>query len=127
MPEDGVIEQNDLAEMANLFNQFKGSPDTFTSPNLRCKVMPWAAFERCRHWMVDRYWTPEELQELGEVEEPEELNIQEFNNLLSLAGGEQLDQADVEQVPFVNVSLGDKTLFEVQIGDRVLKKGFSGG
>ena len=117
-----IIEENDLADAANLFNQFKGSPDTFQSPNLRCKVMPWATFDRYRHWMVDRYWTAEELQELGEADEPEELNIQEFNNLLSLAGGEQLDQSNVEQTQFVHVSLGDETLFEVQIGDRVLKK-----
>lgn len=117
-----VIEQNDLAEMASLFNQFKGSPDTYTSPNLRCKVMSWATFDRYHHWMVDRYWTSEELQELGEVEEPEELNIEEFNHLLSLAGCEQLDQSNVQKVQFVNVSLGDETLFEVQIGDRVLKK-----
>ena len=117
-----VIEQNDLADMANLFNQFKGSPDTFTSPTLRCKVVPWSDFDRCRHWMVDRYWTTEELEDLGDVEEPEELNIQEFNNLLSSAGSEKLDQSNVEQMQFENVSLGDKTLFEVQIGDRVLKK-----
>ena len=116
------IEQNDLTEMASLFNQFKGSPDTFVSPNRRCKVVPWGIFNKYSHWMVDRYWTLEELQELGEVDEPEELNIQEFNSLLLLAGCEQLDQSNVEQMQFVNVSLGDDTLFEVQIGDRVLKK-----
>ena len=117
-----VIEQNDLAEMVSLFNQFRGSPDTFASPNLRCKVMPWATFNRYRHWMVDRYWTSEELQELGEIEEPEELSIQDFNELLSSVGCEQLDHASMDQVQFVDVSLGDETLFEVQIGDRVLKK-----
>ena len=115
-----VIEQNDLVDMANLFNQFKGSPDTFTSPNLRCNVMTWETFDQCRHWMVDRYWTPEKLQKPGEVEEPEELNIQEFNDLPSLAGGAQLDQSNVEKVEFA--SLGDETRFEVRIGDRVLKK-----
>ena len=117
-----VIEQNDLAEMASLFNQFKGSPDTFTSPNLRCKVMPWATFDRYSHLMVDRYWTSEELLSLGEVEEPEELNIQEFNTILAQTGCEPLDQLGMDGVQFVNVSLGDEALFEVQIGGRVLKK-----
>ena len=117
-----VIDQNDLEDMASLFNQFKGSPETFTCPNLRCKAMPWETFSRYQHWMVDRYWSSEELQELGEAEEPEELNIQEFNNLLSLSGCEQLDPSDMDGVQFVDVSLGDETLFEVKIGDRVLKK-----
>lgn len=117
---------NDLTEMTSLFNQFKGAPDAFASLNLRCKVMPWGTFDQYSHWMVDRYWTSDELQDLGGVEEPEELNISEFNRLLSLAGGEQLDQSNVEQTQFVDVSLGDKKLFELQIGKRVLKKDSQG-
>lgn len=117
-----VVEQNDLTEMTGLFNQFKGSPDTFASPSLRCKVASWTTFDGYRHWMADRYWSPDELQELGEVEEAEELNVREFNDLLSSAGCEQLDPSGMEQARFVNVSLGDEGLFEVQIGERVLKK-----
>ena len=117
-----VIAQNDLAEMASLFCQFKGAATTFSTSHLRCKVMPWADFEMRRHWMIDRYWSTEELQELGEVEEPEELSIHEFNELLSLAGCKRLDQTNLENVRFANVSLGDIALFEVKIGDRVLKK-----
>lgn len=115
-------ENNDLEEMSGLYNQFKGATGTFTSSSLRCKVLPWETFDRYSHWMVDRYWLPEELQKLGEVEEPEELSIQEFNDLLSSAGEAPLDRSGVEGVQFVNVSLGDEKLFEVQIGDRVLKK-----
>ena len=117
-----AIGQNDLIDMANLFNQFKGSPDSFTSSNPRCKVIPWAVFDKYAHWMIDRYWTPEELQALGLVDEPEELSIQQFNGLLSSAGCEELEQSSVDSEQFVNVSLGDTSLFELQIGDRVLKK-----
>ena len=117
-----IIDKNDLVEMTDLYNQFKGAPVAFDTSKLRCKVVAWSTFQKYGHWMIDRYWSAEELQELGEVEEPEELNIDEFNVLLSRSGGAPLEPLNAEQVRFIDVSLADRKMFDVKIGERVLKK-----
>ena len=116
-----VIEQNDLDEMVGLFNQFKGSPDMFSTQSPRCKVLPWSTFNEYRHWMIDRYWSIEELQALGEIEEPQELNVDEFNDLLSQTIGTRIKAPTVD-TQFIEVALGDDEKFDLRIGDRVLKK-----
>lgn len=115
------LDENHLTEMVSLFNQFKGSPDSFTSLHPRCKVVLWQGFRTYHHWMVDRYWTSDELEELGTINEPEELNIGEFNELLVLSGEGPLDDYEVD-TKFREVSLGERHLFTLRIGKRVLKK-----
>ena len=115
------IDENHLVDMTNQFNQFKGSPDTFTSQNSRCKVVPWEEFTGYEHWMVDRYWTIDELKELGMIEETEELTISDFNDLIVQAGGTRLDIPSMN-VQYAEVLLGNAELFTLQIGDRVTKK-----
>ena len=115
------IEENHLVQMANLFNQFKGSPESFLSPDQRCKIVSWGVFKEYRHWMFDRYWDLGELQELGVVEEPEEVSIDAFNDLLERAGKPSVSSFD-EELRFEEVSLGDAKLFFLKIGKRVLKK-----
>lgn len=114
-------DENHLIEMANLFNQFKGSPKSFISSHQRCRVVPWGTFRGYRHWMIDRYWDSDELQELGIVQEQEEMSIAEFNDLLKRSGGQPVARFE-ENVQFEEVSLGDSNLFFLRIGKRVLKK-----
>ena len=116
------LECNDLVEMAQLFSQFMGYPTAFSSTSARCKMVPWTTFHAWQHWMAERYWSEEELQELGEAEEPEELDVREFNDLLVLAGSSPLELAEGVGARFKEAVLGDDALFELQIGDRVLKK-----
>ncbi len=115
------IPENDLLEAVGLFNQFKGSPQTFNSNSPRCKKIEWNQFEALTHWMVDRQWTSDELLELG-IEEPEDTcTVDDFNKLLDAVGLGTVRQKK-PATHFKEVFLGDETLFSLQIGTRVLKK-----
>ena len=114
-------EENDLPIMARLFRQFQASRDGFESSDRKCKVIEWETFGSYEHWGIERHWPIEELEEIGAVEQVEEVSIEEFNVLLQDAGegaieGVALDGKTKE------VSLGDADLFSLQIGKRVLKK-----
>lgn len=116
-----TIEENDLVPMASLFNQFRGSPGSFVSNTTRCRVVEWDQFAEYRHWMVDRYWPREDLGKLGALEESEEVDIDEYNQLLAAVGREPHDSSGIE-MSYSEVSLGDNQLFSLTIGRRVLKK-----
>ena len=115
------LDKNDLIEMVDLFNQFKGSPDAFTTSCLRCKIILWNDFATYRHWMVDRYWGEDELEQLGATQTQEELDIEQFNRLLAQSGETPIDYLDVN-AQFKEVLLGDRDLFTLQIGRRVVRK-----
>lgn len=76
------IEQNDLKEAVSLFNQFKGSPNTFKSHSPRCKLHNFNGFKSKSHWMVDRWWSAEERIELGIKEETQEVSEEEFFGMI---------------------------------------------
>ena len=115
---------NDLVEAVGLFNQFKGSPATFVSTAMRCKVVEWSDFDECDHWMLDRFcWTDAELQEIGVQEVPAEpYTVERFNELLQSLGGSALEFGDLGIEGSMEVFLGDESLFELRIGKRVLKR-----
>ena len=121
-----VIQENNLDEAVSLYNQFKGSPSTFKSTSTRCKVVPWSDFNKYEHWMLDRLcWAPDELLDLGVEEEPEDdYTIIQFNELLKSTGSSSIKPWDAGEAgsKFKEVFLGDKTLFKLQIGKRVLKR-----
>ena len=120
------IPENDLNEAVGLFNQFKGSPNTFQSPSPRCKVVPWEEFDAYEHWMVDRVlWNEDELRTLGATEQLEEpFTIEQFNELLGNAGASPVESrnGDTPGFRFLEVFLGDEELFTLRIGKRVLRK-----
>ena len=115
------IDQNDLEEMVSLFNQFKGAPLAFQSSSARCKIIRWEEFDHYEHWMVNRYWTQEELTDLAVIEEPDELNISDFNQLLTQLGQEPVKGLD-SNAQFAEVSLGNTDFFTLLVGKRVLRK-----
>ena len=114
------LKENDLPNMVSLFNQFKGAPDTFKSPDMRCKTISWDVFCTYQHWMVDRYWSQDELMELGILEEPTVLSIEDFNSLVVRTGGKELDGMNLN-IKYAEVSLSDHNLFTLHIGKRVKK------
>ena len=119
------ISENDLVEAVGLYNQYKGSPASFRSPSPRCKTVEWKQFNELGHWMLDRIcWSDSELSELGLLSEDGSVTIPEFNNLVERF-------AELTSIPnsegyaskrFLEVLLGDESLFKLSIGRRVLKR-----
>ncbi|WP_211455142.1 N-6 DNA methylase [Collimonas antrihumi] len=60
--------QNDLTEAAALFNQFKGSPESFKAKSSRCKIIPVSKILKADHWLCERWWSNAERQKLGVVD-----------------------------------------------------------
>lgn len=125
------IEENDLPEMEQLFRIFESNKEepqkTTLEKCLRCKIQPFERFRDEPHWVVDRWWTREEMDALdNDVEVAvtkaelyagfSELKsaIEEYDNLVEPTGDFHGN--------FIKVALGDKNLFETFIGRRVLKK-----
>ena len=72
------IPENDLDNAKNLFNQFKGSPNSFQTDDPRCKLQLIEKFEDEKYWIIDKWWSREEKVGLGIEEEDESLTIDEF-------------------------------------------------
>ncbi len=121
-----TIPQNDLVEGVGLFNQFKGSPGTFVSQSRRCKVVEWGEFVGFEHWTLDRFcWSDKELQAIGvQSEAAEPYTIEQFNELLQNLRDTSvvLQVSDSRIESSIEVFLGDAALFDLRIGQRVLKK-----
>jgi hypothetical protein len=81
------LKRNDLDEVVSLFNQFKGSPDTFSSKSPRCKIIPATEIASARHWMVDRWWSDDEKKALGIKEAASEISEDDFVALVKEAKG----------------------------------------
>lgn len=124
------IDLDDLPEMVTLFRQFVGAPtaaaDVVASQSLRCKVFPIVEFRESRHWIVNKWWTAEELA-LLESDNRRVATKQEFEDVLmrlQFASDEYqntLMQASIGSMEARDVCLGDKTLFRMFIGNRLIK------
>lgn len=71
-------DENDLLEMVSLFNQFKGSKNSFRTNSKRCKIQPINKFNPKLSWAIDRWWTTEEKVELNIKPRQVLLTIDEF-------------------------------------------------
>jgi type I restriction-modification system DNA methylase subunit len=86
------IEQDNLKDAVELFNQFKSSTrKTFKANDKRLKIQPIEKFDPETHWSVERWWSKEEQIELGVIEEEKLTKFEDFpaiieevaNNILS--------------------------------------------
>ncbi|MFA5001154.1 MAG: N-6 DNA methylase [Candidatus Paceibacterota bacterium] len=75
-------ENNDLPDMVNQFNQFKGSKNSFVPQNKRCKTLPFEKFNNAEHWVIDRFWSNEELIALGVKEEIKNFSVDDYVSLI---------------------------------------------
>lgn len=78
--------RSDLEKAKDLFNQFKGSSDTFTNESFddkRCKLQEINRFKPEEFWTVDKWWTDDEKIELGVLEEEAIISIDEFKEHLN--------------------------------------------
>jgi hypothetical protein len=79
------IEQDDLTEAVDWFNQFKNAKKTFKFIDKRCKIQPIEKFDPDSNWCVDRWWTKEEQIELGVADEETKTAFSEFPSVLEVA------------------------------------------
>lgn len=83
------IEQDDLKEVVNLFNAFKGSKKYFANINhdKRCKMQEIDKFKPEINWCVENFFTEEEKIELGIAQKKQSITMHEFSDLLNEISG----------------------------------------
>ena len=113
--------------MERLFSIFDATKTTPRETHAWCKIQPFERFRDEPHWVVERWWSPEEKRrwtmmvnwrptkrELDAVFGDLQSAIEEYDHLV--------EPSDDSAGELVSVVLGDEALFETFIGKRVLKK-----
>ncbi|MCK4904744.1 N-6 DNA methylase [bacterium] len=77
------IEDNDLEQAKNLYNQFKGSKTFFKVDDPRCKLIDFNVFDKSKYWIIENFWKDKELINLKIKEEKKTLGICSYNEFLS--------------------------------------------
>ncbi len=77
------IDQDDLSEAVNQFNQFKGAKASYQTDDDRCKVLNIDWFYDLDSWVVDNCWSKEEKINLGVLKQDEIISIDEFAFLIN--------------------------------------------
>lgn len=77
------IEKNDFEKAKNLYNQFKGSKYSFKVDDPRCKLIDFDVFENQKYWIVEKFWTEQELVDIGMIAEKKILSIDQYDKTLS--------------------------------------------
>jgi restriction endonuclease S subunit len=131
------MEQNDLDTAAQLFNMFKGVKNNLKTaqklckPDKRCKVVDIKEFYDGSHWSVERWWTRGERIALGIEEEDKPVSVEDFAAIVddtasTIAGfAESLREFSKKKTIISagkRVTLADSNLFDLFIGERLLKK-----
>jgi type I restriction-modification system DNA methylase subunit len=125
-----VISENDLPKMASLFKQFQGNPIEFSTDDPRCKIFPIKHFKPEEHWMINKWWSIEEREKLGDVDvefftNPAELSVL-FKDISTALNKQSELMSKMERLIPVErtttVAIADKRYFRTSIGTRVLKK-----
>jgi type I restriction enzyme M protein len=78
--------KSDLQKAVELFNAFKGCPESFPIEqvdDLRCKLQPIQRFDPELNWDIDRWWTKQEKIDLGVEEQENLLAIEEYVDRIS--------------------------------------------
>jgi type I restriction enzyme M protein len=120
--------------LENLFRIFSADKQNKKTRNLlekqtaRCKVQDVERFKKETHWVIDRWWTRDERIALAVVEPADVADKDQVQTLIqslkdALVDYDGLVAANTLGVlPSKKVELGDKKLFTLFIGERVLKK-----
>lgn len=126
------IDINHLDDSAELFSQFKNAKNSFKTEDKRCKIQPIEKFITESVWNIDAWWDEKEKIALGVKEEADKIKLKDYNTLTTsiikvieeqktiLIGLEKLVNTKTQN--YIDVKLGDKKLFDLFIGKRVLKK-----
>jgi type I restriction enzyme M protein len=126
------IPEDHLTDAVNLYNQFKGAKRHFTATDIRCKVLPVAELtSNYNSWQIEKFWSGAEKQSLGIEEAASRISLQEladeFEGLKEFLGEAISDLKDLYtdrpgDVRFEEISVFDKSFFEMTRGKRITKK-----
>jgi type I restriction-modification system DNA methylase subunit len=111
-----TIEQDDLNEAVDWFNQFKNAKKTFKFNDKRCKIQPIEKFDPNTFWNIERWWSKEEQIKLGIVEEDKTVKFEELPELVEEVANNILSFK--EELLEFNEKKKTKLIFKtVKIGD----------
>lgn len=119
--------RNDLEQAAEQFLLFRGNPKVYVSQDKRIKIVPPSQLTPHDRWDIQRFWTEEELAELGDetgfLEKTTFLSETEENlrNLVRSAAQVRRLLASLEGGPMKPVLLGDTRFFVIERGVRVTR------
>lgn len=129
------IDENDLPEMVRLYRYFTvaktTSRDYLQKESLRCKIFDINRFEKGEPWVIDRWWTEEEKIKIGISEATQPVTKEELEEAISAfrvalknyeSRSEMIEKSIAD---YKRISLGNKKLFRLRIGKRVLKTNLS--
>ena len=127
------IEENDLKESVELFKSFKGNKKGFSRLNTdkRCKVQPIDIFKNSveSHWIIDKFWSEKEKEELGIVDENKSITLFDFSNVLNATSDTILSyEESIKQISnfnnfkCVSKKIGD--LFNIEKGKSKYTKSY---
>ena len=121
------IEQDDLSEAVILFQFFKGNKREFDrildERDKRCKIQGINKFvTETKNWSIDRWWTKEELTEIGIVKKKNTVDLNGFSKLIedvsdklkSLGKSAKYIDKERNKITFKEVLLSD--IFEIKKG-----------
>ncbi len=125
------IDLDDLPEMERLFRVFMADPHGAAKflggHSGRCKIQPFERFLHESHWVIDRWWTRDELIAVG-AEQAAKVATKHEVSAATRSFTAALDEYDdfLRSDPIAGtatrtVHLGDESLFQIFIGARVLK------
>ncbi|XHX78628.1 MAG: class I SAM-dependent DNA methyltransferase [Stenomitos frigidus ULC029] len=126
------INEDDLPQMEKLFRVFLAtkslSKEILEKESPRCKIQEFNNFQKSSHWVINRWWSQEELVSAGIKESPSIAQKPEMDKLLaglntSLEDYEKfVEQQNTENFQTKSVTLGDTSLFRLFNGKRIKKE-----
>ena len=125
-----TIPENNLPGMAGQFRLFQGNPTEFISIDPRCRVVPIDEFDPEEHWLINKWWSRDERELLGDIEPESFVTAGEMAAILADSAtalqchAKALGALDreVDVAHTVTLELSDVRYFCMSIGKRVLKK-----
>lgn len=123
------IEQDDLSEAVNKFNQFKGAKQHYKTNDDRCKVLNIDWFDDFNSWVIENCWESEEKAMLGITESNLFISVDDFSfltndvsdTLLGFKDEIQTVNTQDESVEYKFISILDDIYFKVIRGKRITK------
>lgn len=126
------INEDDLPQMEKLFRVFLAtktlSKEILEKESPRCKIQEFNNFQNSSHWVINRWWSQEELVSAGIKESPSIAQKPEMDKLLAelntiLEDYERfVEQQNTENFQTKSVTLGDTLLFRLFNGKRIKKE-----
>jgi hypothetical protein len=116
------IENSDLEQAKNLFNQFKGSKNSFKVDDPRCKLVDFNTFNNSKYWIIENYWSEKELISLDIKDEKKSFSIKQYGSFLDELVNEieaskkkiKEIEKEISKVNFAEKKITD--LMDIQLG-----------